>query len=499
MTDKPENRWILRNIAYAFSTWILPLFLGLVVMRVVVRSLGNVDYGIYALVQGFLAYSFNFGIARAITKYLASYRASGETEKIRGVISATFLITVVIAVAGSFLIFVLSPWLVSDVFQIEPDSQAKTITAIRISSATISLLAIWQIGTAVLQGLHRFDVFSKVQNVGSITLMLGNLILAYSGFGLLALLYWNLAATGFSCSLALFSAWGLLPDFGFEFDRESIRLVVRYSASVIGHQVIANAFFLFERSWIIAKLGAEALTFYAVPMTIGIYFHSFIASLSLVLFPLASELNNDRTRLIKLYQAATKTVSFVVVIVSTSLVATGKLFLTLWMGPVIAAGSATLLTFHAIAFGMVAIGIISFQTAEGLGHPSFNFRNTAVGTAIALPVIFWLTDPMGNIGVAIGRLIVFLVPFLAISQLESRYLGGFKAEFWLSNGSRLLIAALGSYFSERFLLTFYSESWFTLFAAVATGSIVYLSILFVSGFITQEDRRMIRKLVGSEA
>src|SRR5437868_14750767 len=120
------SRDVLRNIIYGFSTWIFPLFLGPVVTRVVVRSLGNNDYGIYALVLGFIAYSFNFSIGRAITKYLATYRASGETQKIRGMISTTALVTVTVAGTGSLLVVGLSRWLVVDVFAIEPASQDKT-------------------------------------------------------------------------------------------------------------------------------------------------------------------------------------------------------------------------------------------------------------------------------------------------------------------------------------------------------------------------------------
>src|SRR6478672_3867881 len=94
------SRDVLRNIIYGFSTWIFPLFLGPIVTRVIVRSLGNNDYGIYALVLGFIAYSFNFSIGRAITKYLATYRAAGDTQKIRSVISATSFVTFVVALSG---------------------------------------------------------------------------------------------------------------------------------------------------------------------------------------------------------------------------------------------------------------------------------------------------------------------------------------------------------------------------------------------------------------
>ena len=500
MTEPEHNRSILRNIIYGFSTWIFPLFLGLIVTRVVVRALGHVDYGIYALVLGFIAYSFNFSIGRAITKYLATYRASGEVEKIRSVISATAFITLIVAIVGFGTIFAVSNWLVVSVFEIEPAAQAKAVTALQISAATIFLLMLTQIATAVLQGLHRFDVFSKIQNANSMFMMLGNLWLAYNGHGLVALLYWNLAAAALTCLFAFLSAKRLLPElsFGLNFDRGVVKTIVRYSSGVVGYQIAANLFFLFERSWIIAKLGAESLTFYVIPMTVGIYLHGFVASLSMVLFPLASELDRDSERLLRLYRAATKSILFIVVIISTTLIVEGRLFLTLWMGPEFGERSTELLTLHAIAFGMAAISIVSFQTAEGLGKPGFNFRNTLLGGLLALPVIFLLTEAIGSLSVAFGRLIYFGITFVAIFDLERRWLGGVQNEFWSGNLLRFGAAAISAAVVEMVVLFGMQPGWVAFLLATFCGGTVYTIMLWLTGIASDEDRRLIERLVRRE-
>jgi len=501
MTEHIHSQRILRNTLYGLSTWIFPLFLGLIVTRVVVRSLGNVDYGIYALVLGFIAYSFNFSIGRAITKYLASYRAAGDTERIGTVISATAFLTVTVAAIGIVVIMSLSEWMVRDVFGIDPGEQLKTITAFRISAGTIFVLMLTQIPSAILHGLHRFDIFSRIQNANSIIMMLGNLWLAYNGYGLVALLYWNLAAAVVTCTYAFVSARRVFPEmrFTFRFDREVVGLVIKYSAGVVGYQLVANAFFLFERSWIIAKLGAEALTFYVIPMTIGIYLHGFVSSLSLVLFPLASQFENDRERLIRLYRTATKSLLFIVVIIASSLIAEGKLFLTLWMGPEFGERSYILLVLLTIAFGMAALNIVSFQTAEGLGHPGFNFRNASIGVVLALPVILGLTDDFGSAAVAVGRMLVFLVPFLAILNLERRFLGGIQSSFWLGNLLRFGAAAIAAVLVERVVISSLGMNWITFLLATFTGCVVYVAALWSLGAASADDRVLVRRLIQREA
>jgi O-antigen/teichoic acid export membrane protein len=501
MSGTPDSRRILRNIFSGFSTWIFPLLLGLVVTRVVVRALGHNDYGIYSLVLGFISYSFNFSVGRAITKFLAAYRAAGETEKVRYVISATVFITLIVAITGFVTIIATSQWLVTDVFAIEPSAQLKAVRAMQVSAATIFILMLSQIATAVLQGLHRFDVLSKIQISNNILMMLGNLWLAYRGFGLVALLYWNLAATTITCAISFLSAKRLLPELSFSigFGSEVMKNVVRYTSGVVGYQVAANAFFVFERSWIIAKFGAESLTFYVIPMTVGLYLHGFVASLAMVLFPLASELQEDLERLNRLYRIATKSVLFITVIIATSLIVEGKVFLTLWMGPDFGERSSELLTLQTIAFGLAAISIVSFHTAEGLGIPGFNFRNTFLGAVFALAVIFGRTDQAGSIAFATGRIIYFAVPFLAIFDLERRRLGGFQADFWLGNLFRFGMLAISAGVVEMVIITSLVPGWPSFVAATASGCVVYLTVAWLIGVVSDDDRLLLTRLFRRQA
>ncbi len=173
-----SGKSIFRNVLYGFSTWVLPLGLSFVATPIIVKALGDEDYGIYALVLGFIAYSFNFGIGRAITKYIAEYRISGETEKIKDVISATLFINILVGILGFAIILVSAKWFVVSVFNIAEVSQAKTIYAFYAGSGIIFSSMLIQVFNAVLQGIHRFDVYSKIYNANIFALIGGNIVLA---------------------------------------------------------------------------------------------------------------------------------------------------------------------------------------------------------------------------------------------------------------------------------------------------------------------------------
>ncbi|MCU1288435.1 MAG: polysaccharide biosynthesis protein [Acidobacteria bacterium] len=320
---------IVRNVFYGFLTWILPLGLSFVATREIIKALGTEDYGIYALVLGFIGYSFNFSIGRAITKYIAEYRINGEVEKIKEVISATFYLNIAVGVIVIGIFIGFSRFFVTDVFEIETAAQNKAIYGLYLASLIIFISMLSQVFSAVMQGIHRFDVYSKIYNFNSFALLAGNLILALYGYGLLTLLVWNVVVSFLSCVIFAVYAKRLLPEFGIslKFGREILQTVLKYSSGIIGYQVLSNLLLLFERGWVTRKLGAESLTYYVVPMSLSLYIHGFVSSLLLVVFPLASEMKNDTEKLLRLYTKATKIVCMTVVFLATSLIVESYYFL----------------------------------------------------------------------------------------------------------------------------------------------------------------------------
>jgi O-antigen/teichoic acid export membrane protein len=491
------SKGIAKNILYSSSTWILPLGLSFLTTPVIVRSLGNEDYGIYALVLGFIAYSFNFNIGRALTKYVAEYRASGENEKIRDVISATFFINIMIGLTGLAIIGLSANWLVVDVFKIEPASQTKTVYALYLSGFIIFFTMMAQVFTAILHGIQRFDVFSKIFNVYNFFLIGGNLLLALSGFKLIGLLTWNLLITFPTCFVIMISVKKLLPEFGIGlgFKRGTLKLVLNYSWGVIVYQILANVLLLFERSWITRSLGAESLTFYVVPMMLAVYMHGFISSLMMVVFPLASELKDDKAKLLRLYLQATKIVTFLTIFLSLTLMAESRTFLTLWMNPNFAENSSNLLVLHTITFGLSAISIISWYMTDGLGYPNYNCLVFVICFIISITGMVWLTKDFGNIGIASARLAGFGTIFLSIFYVEHWFFKRVQFRFWMKLIASLGFAALIAGLVEKLLIQNLPLNWIVFVGSVISGGLVYSGVLWLTGFISEEEKQLFRRLI----
>jgi O-antigen/teichoic acid export membrane protein len=487
---------IAKNAFYGFTSWILPLFLSFFSTKLLINTLGPAEYGIYSLVAGFIAYSFSFSIGRAVTKYLAEYHTGGEIEKIKSIVSATAFINLLVSAVG-VLTFVLSAkWLVGDVLQIEETAQAKTVTAFYIAAATIFFSTFSHIFSAVLQGVHRFDLFSKIVNFNSLALIAGNIVIAFLGYGLLALFLWSLLVTNVSFFLFFITAKQLLPEVSLfhRFDRRSLSLVFKYSASIVGYQILSNLLFLFERAWITRRLGTESLTFYVVPMTLGFQIHLFVSSFVLVLFPLASELQNNRERLEKLYAKAMKIVVVLVAFICATLIVQSHEFLTLWLGADFAENSANIMIVHVLSYTLIAVIGVSWQMTEGLGYPNFNCLVYVVCLIFTVPLMIFLIPHYGNFGVAIGRLAGVIILFLAIFYVEKWFFKKVLSAFWLYTFLKLSVAIAIVVFVERTVNEFLPRSWLTLGLSCASGGLVYISALWFLRMIAEDEKVLIRQI-----
>lgn len=494
---RENSKSIVRNSIYGFSTWLLPLALSFIATPIIVRALGHEDYGIYALVLGFIAYSFNFNVGRAITKYVAEYRAGNEREKIAEVISATLFINLALGGLGLIIIIVSAKFLVIDVLKIAAESQDKSIFALYIAALTIFFLMLNQVFNSILHGLHRFDVYAKIYNLNNISLILGNLALALSGFGLISLLLWNLLITGLSAIISCVSAKRLLPEFSFrlKFRREMLKIVFDYSSGVIAYQILANILLLFERTWLTNNLGAKNLTFYVVPMMLALYIHSFIASLMLVIFPLASELKNEKEKLLKLYQKATKIVSFLAIFLGATLIVLSKPFLTLWMGADFAENSSWLLILHTITFTLLAIEIVAWQMTEGLGYPNYNCYIFVICFIISICGMLLLIKDYGNFGIALARTLGFGTLFLSIFYVEKRFLGKIHLTFWLKLIGILTVSTLLAVSVESLLTANLGISWISLIFSGFCGGVAYCLTAWLLGFVSEDEIALVKGIL----
>lgn len=487
-----------KNSVYTFLSWLIPLGLTFFATPFIVRGLGNVEYGIYALMLGFIAYSFTFNIGRAVTKYVVEFNAKNEIENVTKIISATFFLGLGIGTLGTVILYFGAEFFVENVLLIEGAMTEKAVSGLHLVAVSIWFLIMAQVFISVVQATHRFDIYSLISSLTNIFFIIGNVLLVWFGFGFLSLLIWNIVTNCFNGLGFFYYARKLQPgtSITFRFGREMLVLSLKYGLSVVGYQLFGNIFFIYERIIVTRIEGANNLTNYVVPMTLALFLHSFVGSLTLNLMAYSSELfaRKQTAELEQIYKRVSKIVVALVVFIVVTLAVGGRAFLTNWIGADFAEASYQVFAVQMVTFGLLAVLIIAWQFIEGFGLPYYNTISGFSWLVIAAPIMPWLTNHYGIFGTSLARLIGEITIPLTILLIERKIFGKILFSFWLKILPTVLLCASVAGLIEYYLLRNLTVNWFSFGGVVAASGIIYVIGIFLTSYFSAEEKFWLKNL-----
>jgi O-antigen/teichoic acid export membrane protein len=399
-----------------------------------------------------------------------------------------------VGIFGVVAIIFLTNWLVEDVFLITRDYAAVAKSGFYVAAITIFLGMIGQVFSSIIQGVQRFDLYSWITTVTSFALVVGNLTIVFLSGNIEILLVWNLI-TVLCSTIAFFSISKRLQSFGnFVFDFSMIKKISIFGLGVTTYQLSGNIVLLFERSLIVSSFGEEALTFYVVPMTIGIFIHGLVASLTLALFPIASGINADESPnlLISGYMFTTKVVVSLVACICAILIASNQIVLKLWIGGELgekfALLSSQIFVIQIITFGLLAIVIVSWILVEGVKDSKFNALQSIMWMLIGISSMLILSPKYESLGISIGRLIgVSIVPFSIL--IAEKWIFGFVLwRFWVKIFMVCGVAFGATYTFVSFSILQIAQNRIVFAIESMVAAFVFFAFLLLFGFFRDEER-----------
>lgn len=118
-----SNTVVAKNTLYLYVRMFVLMIIALYTSRVVIRTLGAVDYGIYNVVAGFITFFFfiNSSLSSAVTRFLSYEIGSGNVQRRKMVFTISILLFVVIALVILLLSETLGVWFLENKINIPPN------------------------------------------------------------------------------------------------------------------------------------------------------------------------------------------------------------------------------------------------------------------------------------------------------------------------------------------------------------------------------------------
>lgn len=330
---------MLSNVLTSWFAQVLIIIAGFFLPRIIDNNLGQFGLGIWDFAWSITSYVAlaQLGIGSALNRFIAKYRAAGETSKLQMAVSTTvgiqwtFAVLVALAVVG---IYYLIPVYLSEELGdgLEP---ARNVALYLGMSVAVQLL--FDTSRGVLTGCHRWDIFNAINSATQVSCTITMIVMLMRGGSLTDIAIIYLAFAVLQGTLRTYAARRVCPEatirwsaisrpFGREIFGYGIRSIMINLPGVLAHQSVNIA--------TVSTMGPAALAILVRPGVLLRYIDTFVTKFTYILTPMAESVLSieGKDRLLE-FVKNTARYSFAMILPPITLFGVfGDEVIALWMG-----------------------------------------------------------------------------------------------------------------------------------------------------------------------
>ena len=506
MNDSSKQRRI--GIILSYSQMALNIIIGLVYTPVMLKLLGQSEYGLYSTVVSVISVLsiLSLGFGSGYLKYYAKYRSQGAWEsvwKLNGMFLTIFSVIGVLTLVIGFLLSFNLKLVFGDGFTARELETARVLMLMLTANLAISFPA--SVFSTIITANEKFIAHKTLQMIKTVATPLMTiplLLLGAKSIGLVAVTVLLALATEIFNVFYVFKH--LHNKFIFrDFEKGLLTSIFTYTFFVTLNTIVRQV------NWNVGKiilgryLGTAAVAIYAVAFSLYVYYENFSTSISGVcrtkVHLIVNETKDDRTQqkkqLTEYFTSIGRLQFMVLSLILTGFIIFGRAFITsVWVG-------AEYIESYYIA--LLLIGASSVYLVQNLGIDvqralnKHKFRSIIyIGMAIvniALTVI--LCQAFGATGAALGTAVsILLVDGIVMNIYYHKKCNLDIIFFW----KKILRASLGclppllmGLLVSRYLDL--SKLWVFAVSILAYSVLYVISIYFLS--LDRSEKRIINNLL----
>jgi O-antigen/teichoic acid export membrane protein len=435
-----------------------------------IARLGTDQWGLLLLVwsvTGLLGVA-NFGVGEATLRFVAHYLAENDRAAVNRVLRATLTFYVGICTVISLVMFIATRW-VGNWIKVPQGSDYPVEWLLRLSALLFSFGMIANAFRSVPMALQRYDISSRITLAQSVVRSVGTIGVVLAGFGILAVVVWEVLVAAAALVAQIIVARRLLPGTPWlpSFSGHGFREIFGYSIFSFLTHIFLIIYREVGKLVLGTRVGTASVAYLGTPDSIAYRLHMIVISGIETLMPRFSS-SRDQAASKDLLVMATWAGVTCGVVLYVPLAILMPDFLRLWINPEFSTKGALVGQVLALSFIAPAAYAPIATLFRGTGKPEYvTATMAAAGIAVLISTLL-LVSPHGPLGVAYGY------AFSAIA-----WLGGLVAGWlWLygAKSAPELLRILGLPLALGFLLAI-SESTFRAW----WGPVGWIGLFFLGG------------------
>ncbi len=425
-----------------------------------VRGLGDTSFAILALVWTVMTYFtlWDFGIGRAVTKFVAEKRAIGKDEEVADVIKISVAVGLVIGIASGALVYLFRSQLGHLLFTVETAYAATVRASLVIVAVSMPVLLLQGVLRGVLMGFDRFDLANLVQIANGVIQWGGALVLVLLHFDVITVIAFVMFSRFLTTILFAVLILGLvrLRPLNLRLNLSLMRDILGFGGWAMVSQVISPVLQYAERFILSGVIATSIVTFYVVPYEATSKMLVLSVGLVSALFPAMSEIHGVEGlshEFRKLYAQSQRILIISFLPIGAAIFTFAPEILRFWMGKSFALSAETVFEILTVAFMINSVGQMPFMALQAVGRPDLTAKVHMAELPIHFLITFVLISKFGLLGAAVATLIRIVIDaslFFAIASIRFDLNVELFRSFWKRYATPVACIAVGMCFAIIF-------------------------------------------------
>jgi lipopolysaccharide exporter len=392
-----------------------------------------------------------------------------KQEEDREVLSTIYLLNLGLGLFIGVVVFFSWPLVVA--YYKEPRLEK----VIKLSSLYFIIVYVGQIYLFLLQKELRFKAVASIDITGTIAGTAVTIVLAYSGFAELSLIFGQLAQQAAKSVLQMVYGLKLFSPI-LKFDLNLIKDHLRFGLYNVGDGIVGFIQANSDNILVGGMLGVKPLGYYTLASQLAVFPITRLSPIILqVAYPILARLKGDANELKKSYLTILDLLSYINLPLLAGLFITADSVVPLFYGP---GWEPTILLIRIFVFVSIFSSLSNplFTLAFSKGKPKLLFYLNVITLFIKIPLVYVLAQYWGVIGIASAFLLATLANLLINFRIVHSLIGPFMREFAQNIVKPVLFCLIMVGAIE--LYKFYADSInvFNTIAQIAIGALIYITL-----------------------
>jgi len=478
---------ILKNATSNVLLMLLRIAITLVITPLLVKNLGNYDYGVWEITMAIFGYLglLDVGIPTALEVFTAKYAASRNMERLCVLHRTSLCLFMFIGfVAGAGWVFWSLHW-VPDIS--DGDQQKYWIFAIIIFVQCLVQFP-GLVAQSILQGLQRYSLTNAIKAIISVFAAAILFIFINEENALFVVACVSLAGQftkftiyHFVLRIVVFKKAGVYVG---RFEKAQAKELAKFGSKSFVQGSALQAEELLAPILIAFATGPAAVVFYSIPNALFVYAKNIVRSVSAVFMPAFSQLREEqdidaeRT----LHANGSKIATGIMFLLVLGVAQLGPPFIASWIGPSYGEEARELAWPLAVYFGLTLANPFAVRYLTGINKHGILAIARPIKFGLMVPLAWFWLDRFGLVGIAYAGAVSELLFLATTLHVTCANLGIRLSVYFRGSFLPALLPSVALVLVSHYGLKYARHSnMFQIFALAMLAGATYLGIFWITG------------------